>query len=155
MTRISAQSLRMGKFWPFVFALLFLGDAERCMGDGTCLYQGEDGAGFLRIERLPDAHIVPMPSHSVTMQTKNGEKELIRFSNGDCKSICHDLLWGSGNPEAVGWHALIRAWWRRGMIVHFHRLATSVIANLSPTQCPCPAVSKQRGSKRPWGSGRD
>lgn len=99
MTGISAQSPRIGGFWPFVFALLLLGDAERCMGDGTCLYQGEDGAGFLRIERLPDAHIVPMPSHSITIQTKTGMRELIRVSNGDCKTVFYDLLRGSGNPE--------------------------------------------------------
>lgn len=99
MKGISAQSPRMGRLWPSVFVLLLLGDAERCMGDGTCLYQGEDGAGFLRIERLPDAHIVPMPTHSVTVQTKTGVRELVRISNGDCKTVFYALLLGSGNPE--------------------------------------------------------
>lgn len=100
MIGTSAQSSRMGRFWPPVFALFFLGVGGRCMGDGACLYQGDGTAGFLRIERLPDPHLVPMPSHSITIQTKNGKRELMRVSRGDCKSVFSDLLERSKNPEA-------------------------------------------------------
>jgi hypothetical protein len=71
------------------------------MGDGICLYQGDEKVGFLRIERiLPRADgVVVFPSHSVTLQTKNGERELTRVSTGECKSVFYDLLWRSGNKE--------------------------------------------------------
>jgi hypothetical protein len=70
-------------------------------GKRICLYQGEDGLGYLRIERLPDPHIVPTPTKSLTVDTKTGTRELVRVSNGDCNTVVDDLLSKSGHPGAT------------------------------------------------------
>ena len=99
MTGIPTRASLMGVLRPFVFVLLLLFGAVQCMGDGKCVHQGEDGSGFLRIERLPDAHVVPTPNQSVTVPTKNGMRELIRLSNGDCETVFYELLRASGNAK--------------------------------------------------------
>lgn len=74
--------------------------AARCIANVTCIYQGDESDGFIRIERLPDSHIVPLPARSVTIHTASGKKELVRIQSGDCKSIIYVLLLRSGSGEA-------------------------------------------------------
>ncbi len=56
------------------------------------IYQGGPEVEYLRIEKLPDPHVVPMPTHPVTIKTKEGEVKLLRLFNGNCDTIFKRLL---------------------------------------------------------------
>ncbi|MHB1038449.1 MAG: hypothetical protein ACYC35_28870 [Pirellulales bacterium] len=61
------------------------------------MYQRDNAAGFVRIERLPDTHPVMLPSDRAVVETSRGKKVMRRIS-GDCRSLFQDLLWASQNP---------------------------------------------------------
>ena len=56
------------------------------------IYQGGPDVDYLRIERLPDPHIVPIPTRPVTIKTRKGDVKLYRVLSGNCNDLFSRLL---------------------------------------------------------------
>ena len=56
------------------------------------IYQGGPDVDYLRIEKLPDPHIVPIPARPVTIKTRKGDVKLYRVLSGNCSDLFSRLL---------------------------------------------------------------